>query len=52
MTNCEQFRTKYCAKIAATLTLSSTDVFLYKCDKKVTTGGNLECSKKNFPVGK
>ncbi len=30
MTNCEQFRTKCCVKIAATLTLASTDVFLIK----------------------
>ncbi len=30
MTNCEQFRTKCCVKIAATLTLAAIDVFL-KC---------------------
>ena len=30
MTNCEQFPTKCCVKIAATLTLASTDVFLIK----------------------
>ncbi len=27
MTNCKQFRTKCCVKIATTLTLASTDVF-------------------------
>ncbi len=30
MTNCEQFRTKCCVKISATLTLASTHVFLSK----------------------
>ena len=30
MTNCEQFRTKCCVKIVATLTLATTDVFLIK----------------------
>ncbi len=30
MTNCEQFRTKCCVKISATLTLASTHVFLIK----------------------
>ena len=30
MTNFEQFRTKCCEKLAATLTLASTDVFLIK----------------------
>ena len=34
MVNCEQFRTKCCVKIVATLTLAST-----KCAKNVTTGG-------------
>ena len=34
MTNCEQCRTKCCAKIAATLTLASTDVFLIKMWQK------------------
>ncbi len=30
MTNCEQFKTKCCVKISATLTLASTHVFLIK----------------------
>ncbi len=30
MTNCDQFRTKCCVKISATLTLASTHVFLLK----------------------
>ncbi len=30
MTNCEQFRTKCCVKISATLTLASTHVFLIR----------------------
>ena len=39
---------KMLCKTAATLTLGSTYVFLIKCAKNVTTGGNPECSKKMF----
>ncbi len=38
MTNCEQFRTKCCAIIAATLTLATAYVFLLTMDKNVITG--------------
>ena len=44
MTNCEQFRSKCCVKIAAGLTSDTTDIFWYKCDKNVTAGGNSECT--------
>ena len=52
--NCEQFwiRIKFkfkknkSVKLAAMLTLGSTDVFLIK--KKDTSGGNPGCSKKNY----
>ena len=49
MTNCEQFRTKCCINIAATLTLDTTECLF---DKNVTrmlqrvTGGNPEYSIK------
>ncbi len=55
ITNCERFRTKCCVKIAATLTLASTEVFLTKnkkYDKNVTKRGNPEGSKNIFFVGK
>ena len=48
MTNFEQFPTKCCIKIKATLfTLATTEFFWIKCDKNVTTtGGNPVCFKK------
>ena len=48
MANCEQLRTKCCIKIAATLTLGSTDVFLIKRGQKCYTGANPKCSEKYF----
>ena len=41
----KQFQTKYCVKLAATLTLASTNVFfLLNCDKNDTSWGTLGVS--------
>ncbi len=52
MTNCEQFRTKCSAKIAATLTLASTDVFLIKMWEESYNRRESWLFKNIFFVGK
>ncbi len=46
ITNCEQFRAKFCLKITATLTLDTTDIFLIKLIQEYTSRGSPEWSKK------